>query len=105
MNLEGKLRAIPLWRAAALSFTAMCLQDIVGTGMVIYESRYQIVASGLCDVLQFLAGLICSSMALESIINDGWRTKRSLCLIGIITAANFVGTAVGVILVKRLTHG
>lgn len=87
-----------------MSFGAMCLQDIVGTGMVIYESRYQIVASGVCDVLQFLAGLICSAMALESIINDGWRTKRSQVLIWTITAANFVGTAAGVIIVKALTH-
>lgn len=102
--MRSVVREMPLRRAALLSFVAMCVQDLIGTAMVIFESRFNIIASGLCDVFGYLAGLICSVLALDSILRDGWRTKRSLILIATVTVANFVGTALGVVFVERLTH-
>ena len=101
--MSAKVHELPLGRAAIASFVAMCITDIIGTAMVIFESNYNLVASGMCDVLGYIASLICSVLALDSILRDGWRTRRSLTLIGVITIANFLGTAVGVIMVEHLT--
>lgn len=95
---------MPLRRAVVLSFIAMCVNDLIMTAMVIYESQFNIVGAGICDVLGYLAGLICAVLALDSILRDGWRSKRSLALIAAISLSNFVGTALGVAIVAHLTH-
>lgn len=104
MSDPAAIHEMPLRRAAIASFIAMCVTDLIGTAMVIFESRYNIVASGLCDVFGYLAGLVCSVLALDSILRDGWRNKRSLVIIGAVTLANFVGTAGGIVIVSRMTH-
>lgn len=93
-----------LWKATLLTFFAMCMQDILGTCMVVFESRLNWQFAGAFDVLGYLAGLVCSVLALDSILKNGWRNRRSLVLIGAVSVANFAGTAVGVLLVSRLTH-
>lgn len=95
---------LPLRKAALASFFAMCIQDCIGTAMVVWESRLAIVPSGMCDVFGYLAGLICSVLALDSILRDGWRNKRSLVLIAVVSWANFVGTGLGVMFVARVAH-
>lgn len=90
-------------KAAIASFFAMMVSDIIGTAMVIYESHYAWVAAGLCDVFGYLAGLLCSVLALDSIMQLGLRNKRSLVLIASVTVANFWGTALGVEIVKHMT--
>jgi biotin transporter BioY len=102
--MSGAVHEMPLRRAAIWAFVAMCLQDLIATAMVIFESRYAVLASGLCDVFGYLAGLVCSVLAIDSILRDGWRNKRSLVLIGAVTIANFVGTTIGVLVVAHLTH-
>jgi hypothetical protein len=93
-----------LWHVAVLAFVAMCVQDVMGTAMVVFEARLNAPVAGLFDVGGWLAGLICSALALESIIRNGWRTRRSLVIIAAVSAANFVGTIAGVALVESLTH-
>lgn len=95
---------MPLPRAAIASFFAMMVSDLIGTALVVYQSHYLWLEAGLCDVFGYLAGILCSVLALDSILRDGWRNKRSLVLLGAITFANFAGTSLGVVILKRLTH-
>jgi hypothetical protein len=93
-----------LWPVLVLAFLAMCAQDIAGTVMVIFESHYNAVMAGLFDVGGWVAGLICSALALDEIIRNGWRTRRSLSIIAVVSAANFAGTVAGVAIAESLTH-
>lgn len=93
-----------LWKIAVLAFVAMCAQDIMGTVMVIFESQYNAVMAGLFDVGGWIAGLICAALAIESIITEGWRTRKSLTIIGAVSAANFLGTIGGVMIASAITH-
>lgn len=93
-----------LWKVALLAFAAMCLQDVLGTVMVVFEANYNGVMAGVFDVAGWIAGLVCSALAIESIIKNGWRNTRSLVLIGAVSIANFFGTVLGVALALALTH-
>lgn len=92
----SRLAQLPLWKAAVFAFLAMCLQDVLNTSMVIFESHFNAPLAGVMDQLGWLAGLACSAVALDSIFTNGWRNKRSLVLILAISAANFGGTFSGV---------
>jgi hypothetical protein len=87
-----------------LAFVAMCAQDLLATTMVIAEAHYNAPVAGLFDVASWITGLICAALAIESIINEGWRTRRSLWIIGSVSAANFVGTYIGVAVASALVH-
>lgn len=93
-----------LGKVALLAFAAMSVQDLLGTGMVIMEARFNAPIAGLFDVTGWLAGLVCSALALEEIIKNGWRTRKSLTIIAAVTAANFIGTYAGVAIGSALTH-
>jgi hypothetical protein len=97
------LRSLP-WKVIALAFVAMCANDVAGTVMVIFEAQYNAVLAGLFDVLGWLAGLICAALAIDEIIQNGWRTRKSLSIIVAVSAANFVGTIAGVALAVSITH-
>lgn len=94
-----------LWKVAALAFVAMCLQDLLGTCMVVFEAHFDAPLAGLMDVTGYIAGLACSVLALDSILRDGWRNRRSLVIIGAVSAANFAGTYIGVGIGQALTGG
>ena len=104
MTLAEKERSATLWKVAVLAFVMMCLQDIMGTAMVVFESRLNAPVAGLFDVLGWICGLIFSALALEEIIKNGWRTRKSLTLIAAISLANFWGTWLGVAIASALTH-
>ena len=104
MNANKPLHQMRLWKAALLTFAAMCCQDILGTCMVVYEAQLNWQIAGIFDVTGYIAGLVCSVLALDSILKDGWRNKRSIVLLVSVTLANYVGTALGVIFVAHLTH-
>ena len=93
-----------LWKVGLLAFVAMCFQDILGTCMVVFEAKLNAPLAGVFDVLGWIAGLICSALALEEIIKNGWRTRKSLTIIGAVSLANFWGTVAGVALAVTLTH-
>jgi len=93
-----------LWRVALLAFIAMCLTDILGTAMVVFEARLNAPVAGMFDVLGWIAGLVCSALALEEIIKNGWRTRKSLTIIFAVSLANFWGTWLGVSIAAALTH-
>jgi len=94
---------VRLWKVALLAFIAMCIQDVMGTAMVIFEARLNAPVAGLFDVAGWIAGLICSALAIEEIIKNGWRTPKSLTIIGAVSAANFLGTCAGVAIGAALT--
>lgn len=97
-------KPLTLLQVAILAFVAMCVQDILGTAMVIEEARLNAPVAGLLDVAGWITGLICAALAIESIINEGWRTRRSLIIIGAVSTANFLGTLAGVSLASHLIH-
>ena len=98
------VHSLRLWKVAVLAFAAMCVQDVLGTCMVVMESRLNAPMAGLFDVTGWIAGLICSALALEEIIKNGWRTRKSLTIIFAVSAANFAGTYWGVWLSHTLTR-
>ncbi len=85
---------LALWKVATIAFVAM----------VVEEAHYNWVAAGTFDVLGWITGLVCSALAIESIISNGWRNKRSLTLIAAVSLANFWGTGLGVWMAAALTH-
>lgn len=91
------------WKVAVLAFATMCLQDVLGTCMVVFEARLNAPVAGLFDVLGWVAGLICSALALEEIIKNGWRTRKSLVIIASVSLANFWGTVAGVAIARHLS--
>ncbi len=95
---------MPLWKAAGASFLAMFAADLLGTAMVVFESHFQPNLAGAMDVAGWLASLICSVLALDSILKHGWRNKRSLVIVASVSAANFAGTWTGVVIGKALVR-
>ena len=93
-----------LARAAPLAFLAMCLNDCASTVMVVFESRLTPWMAGAFDCIGWIFSLICAALAIESIITTGWRTKRSLTLIAVVSLANLLGTVTGVYIAMALTH-
>jgi hypothetical protein len=93
-----------LWRVALLAFVAMCAQDVMSTAMVIFESRYNGPVAGLFDVGSWIAGLVCMFLAVDEVIKNGWRTRKALVIIGSVSAANFLGTLLGVSIATAITH-
>lgn len=85
-----------LWKVALLGFASMLVEDIFSTVMTVFEAHYRAMPAGVMDVLGWLASLVCSALAIESIITDGWRNKRSLTIIAAVSLANFAGTVLGV---------
>ena len=102
-QLAEKVRATPLWVTALLAFVAMCANDIFGTVMVVFEARLNAPVAGAFDVLGWVAGLICAALALDEIIRNGWRTRKSLTIIGAVSLANFMGTVWVVAIATALT--
>lgn len=100
--MSAKVHEMPLRWAAPASFIAMYVSDLIGTALVVYQSHYLWLEAGLCDVMGYLTGLVCSVLALDSILHDGWRNRRSLILLASVTLANFLGTANGVLLLRHL---
>jgi hypothetical protein len=95
---------IRIWHVAALAFAAMCAQDLLATVMVIFEAHYNAMMAGAFDVGAWIAGLICAALAIEEIIKNGWRTRKSLTIIAAVSAANFVGTFAGVAIAASIVH-
>lgn len=93
-----------LWKTAALAFAAMCVQDVFGTVMVVAEAHLNALLAASFDVLGWIAGLICSALAIEEIVKNGWRTRKSLTIIAAVSLANFAGTYGGVYLSIALSH-
>lgn len=95
---------LPLWKVAGLAFLAMMVNDLLATCMVIFEAHLNAPVAGLFDVTGYLASLVCSVLALDSILKDGWRNRRSVIIIAAVSFANFAGTYGGVAIGSALTH-
>lgn len=91
------------WRVALFAFLAMCVQDILSTCMVVFESKLNAPVAGMFDVLGWVAGLICSALAIEEIIKSGWRDRKTITIIMAVSLANFIGTVAGVVIAKALS--
>ena len=98
MNLSD----LPLRRLLILAFVAMCAQDVLATAMVIAESHRVALAAGSLDVAQWILALLTSGLAIEEIVRHGWWTRRALAIIGAVSAANFTGTVLGVLMASGI---
>lgn len=79
-----------------LAFAAMFAQDVLGTVMVIFEAHYHAAWAAATDEAQWMTGLVTSALAIGSILERGWRSRRSVAIITAISAANIAGTYSGV---------
>lgn len=102
--IKSPARSLPLWQTALLAFGSMCGQDLLGTGMVVMEAHYNALMAGAFDVVGWLFGLVCSVLAIASVVTNGWKTKRSLIIIASVSAANFGGTFAGVAISQALLY-
>lgn len=93
-----------LWKVAVVAFVAMCVQDVLQTVMVVKEAALTAPVAGVFDVAGWLTSLVCAALAIESIITNGWRDRRSLTIIAAVSLANFAGTFGGVYIAKAITH-
>jgi hypothetical protein len=41
---------------------------------------------------------------IEEIVKNGWRTRKSVAIIGVVSVANFAGTILGVTIGTAITH-
>ena len=80
---------------------AMIVQDVLATLMTMAENRQHPWWAGLLDAGMWLTGLLTTVWGAGSVILHGW-TARTLVIVGAITAANILGTALGVALGDRL---
>lgn len=103
--MAAPIRQVKLWKACVWAFLAMFASDIISTAMVIFESHYDANLAGLSDVFGYIVSLVCSVLAIDSILQDGWRNKRSLALIGVLSVSNYAGTVAGVYIVKAVLGG
>ena len=74
---------------------AMIVQDVLGTLMTIAENRHRPWLAGLLDSGMWLAGLLTTLWGAGTVITHGW-TPHAIAIVVTITAANVVGTALGV---------
>jgi hypothetical protein len=93
-----------LHKIAALTEQLNAAKDVMATVMVIFESRYNAPAAGLFDVGGWIASLVCSALAIEEIVKNGWRTRKSMVIIAAVSMANFAGTFAGVAIASALTR-
>lgn len=101
---ESKVHRLPLWALCLIAFVAMFIEDVLGTVMVVLEANFHPYEAGLFDVLGTYAQLASNGVALVSIIQSGWRSKRSLCVIASVSLADFFGTTTGVEVARAFVH-
>ena len=73
------------------------------SAMVIAEARLSAFAAGAYDVLGWLLGLVTAALAIDEIVRNGI-SRRAIAIILAVSAANFVGTLVGVDLSRAVLH-
>lgn len=91
------------WRVAVVAFLAMMAQDCLTTVMVVFEAQKNGTMAGLFDVANYFAWLVCAGLAIGEVNKNGWRSPKARVIIGAVTAANFLGTILGVALAKVLS--
>ena len=86
---------------ALAAAVAMIAQDILATLMTMAENRQHPWWAGLLDAGMWLTGLLTTVWGAGSVILHGW-DARTLTIVAAVTAANIIGTALGVKLGDRL---
>lgn len=86
----------PLRWILLAAFAAMFAQDVLGTSMVIFEAHYNATWAAIMDQAQWMTAIVSQGLTLESIINDGWRSRRTWAIFAVVSAANVLGTYSGV---------
>jgi hypothetical protein len=98
-----QIRHLRLRWLLAIAFAAMFAQDVLGTLMVVFESRLNAGAAALMDQLQWMVSVVCGGITYEAIVNDGWSSPRTRAIFVVVSAANIAGTLAGVRLAAAVT--
>lgn len=86
-------------KIALLAAACMVVQDVLGTLMVIAESRGKVWLSAILDAAMWIAGITTTSFSVVAL--TGHNTTEKVLLVSCVTAANIGGTALGVWTGKR----
>lgn len=84
---------------ALLAALAMVAQDILGVLMVQAEARNRGYLSGVLDSLQWFAVISTTTISVTAL--QGHNLREKLLVIVFVTAANLLGSIVGVAIGKR----
>ena len=81
-------------KIAALAAVCMVVQDVLGTVLVIAESKERTALSAILDAAMWIAGITTTSYSVSAL--QGHNTSEKILLVSFVTAANLGGTALGV---------
>lgn len=82
---------------------AMVVQDILGTIMVVAESKERAHLAASMDTLGWLALITCTSVSVDTLTTGTWHARIAVILA--VSVANYAGTYLGTRLGHRLTRG
>lgn len=91
---------IPL--IAVLAALAMLVQDVLATVMVIAENRNKGALAGALDSLGWLATITTTSISVTSL--QGHSIAEKVWVLVLVSAANFFGTWLGVIVGQKFVN-
>lgn len=103
--MTDRVGRLPLWQLGLLVFGAMVGQDLLYTCMTVFEAHYRSGLAGAFDVVGWLFAQVTLVLSAKAAIQEGWLSRRSLTIIGSVSAANFLGTVLGVTTASILTRG
>lgn len=84
---------------AIIAALCMVFQDVVGTLMVQAEARNHGWLAGLCDSVMWLFTIATTTISVTAL--QGNNTREKVIVIVAVTAANLVGSQLGVLVGKR----
>lgn len=82
-----------------LAALAMVLQDVLSVGLVQAEARNRAALAGTLDTLAWLAGITTLSISVTTL--QGHSTSQKIIVVLAVSAANFIGSYLGVKIGKR----
>lgn len=85
---------MPTWEIAVLAAVIMVAQDILSTAQAQANNRHKASLSGLLDMASWLVTI--STTALSVTALQGHDLARKIAVIGAVSAANYIGSVLGV---------
>jgi hypothetical protein len=81
---------------------AMVVQDILGTVMVVAESKNRPHLAAAMDTAGWIAQIVCTSVSVVTLATGSWGARIAVILA--VSAANYIGTYSGTRLGHHLTR-
>ena len=91
---------MPTWELALLAGLIMVVQDILNIAQTQANNRGKAHLSGLLDMASWLVTISTTTMTVTSL--QGHDMARKIAIVGAVSAANYVGSVLGVKIGDRL---